>query len=270
MTRGTDDWIDIAKGLPQGGSIRTSCSESCGVDKSQIVNHTNKGYSRHCFRCGGSDFKGYGLRSIELIRRHKQDRELVEKTGVKLPKDFTLDIPSRAAVWLYKYGISAELAKSYGIGYSEYFDRVVLPVYTDNELVAVQQRAVHPDHKPKYLNPRGPKVDHALFWSTAVETDYVVVTEDILSAIKVGKVATSVSTLGTVLNAFRASQIASKTHHVVMWYDNDPAGKAGTKKAIQELGLVGVNVSVIYTDDDPKACSLDFIRQQLERITMKL
>ena len=43
------DWLELAKSLPAGHKVRVRC---CSHDKSMIVSHTERGYSRHCFRCG--------------------------------------------------------------------------------------------------------------------------------------------------------------------------------------------------------------------------
>lgn len=253
------DWLEIAKKLPQGSKVRTKCSENCGADNSQLVSHTEKGYHRHCFRCKTSNFEGHGLRSIELIERHKKERAIKRDALVQLPEDFTLDVPQRAAVWYYKYGISAELAASYGIGYTPELDRVVLPVFEDEELIAVQMRAVDPWRKPKYLNPVGPKVSSAIFES-APATGVTVVVEDILSAIKVGRVHHATSILGTNMTDARALKIAGRNHTALLWLDGDRAGIKGTVPAERQLNMLGVNVRRIRTTGDPKTYSLQDIR----------
>lgn len=254
------DWLEIAKKLPQGSRIRTKCSEpGCGKDNSQLVSHDEKGYRAWCFRCRIPKFEGHGLRSIELIERHKKERAIRREALVELPADYTLEVPARAAIWYYKYGISAELAASYGIGYTPDLDRVVLPVYEGDELTAMQMRAVDPWRKPKYLNPAGPKVSGAIFES-APATGVTVVVEDILSAIKIGKVHHATSILGTNMTDARALKIASHNHTALIWLDGDKAGVKGTIPAERQLAMLGVNVRRIRTTDDPKTYSLEAIR----------
>lgn len=253
------DWLEIAKRLPQGQKVRTKCSDNCAGDNSQLISHTEKGYHRYCFRCKTSDFTGHGLRRIEVIERHKKERAIKRDKRVELPDDYTLDVPSRAAIWYYKYGISAELAREYGIGYTEELDRVVLPVISDDELIAVQMRAVDPWRKPKYLNPIGPKVSSAVFMS-APATGVTVVVEDILSAIKVGRVHHATSILGTNMTDARALKIASLNHTALLWLDGDRAGVKGLVPAERQLAMLGVDVRRIRTPDDPKTYSLEDIR----------
>lgn len=254
------DWLEIAKSIPQGSRLRTRCGEpGCGKDNSQLVSHDEHGYRAWCFRCRIPKFESHGLRSIELIERHRKERAIQRAVAVTLPEDYTLQVPPRAAIWYYKYGISAELAAMYGIGYTPELDRVVLPVYESGDLVAVQMRAVDPARKMKYLNPLGPKVSSAIFES-APATGVTVVVEDILSAIKVGRVHHATSILGTNMTDQRALKIAQRNNTVLLWLDGDKAGKRGAVAAEKQLRLLGVNVVRITTADDPKTYSLEEIR----------
>jgi DNA primase len=258
------DWLEIAKKLPQGSKIRTRCSEpGCGKDNSQLISHDERGYRAWCFRCRIPKFEGHGLRSIELIERHKKERAIRREARVELPADYTLEVPARAAIWYYKYGISAELAASYGIGYTPDLDRVVLPVYEEDELIALQMRAVDPWRKPKYLNPQGPRVSSALFES-APATGVTIVVEDILSAIKVGRVHHCTSILGTTMTDQRALKIAERNQKAIIWLDGDKAGAKGASSAERQLQLFGVDVSRITTSGDPKTYSLEAIRSIIE------
>jgi DNA primase len=187
---------------------------------------------------------------------------MMQDKQVHLPDDYTLDVPKKAMLWYLKYGIDPELAASYGIGYSPSYERVILPVLDDGELIAVQMRAVEPWHKPKYLNPTGPKVAAAVFMS-AEPTGITVVVEDILSAIKVGKVAHATSILGTSMTDQRANRIARLNHTAIVWMDNDRAGREGRLSASRQLRLLGMRVFEVRTDSDPKTYSIEEIKKHL-------
>lgn len=254
------DWLETAKKLPQGRTIKTSCDDCQKKDKCQLVSHGNKGYSRHCFRCGEHEFVPYGDRTLAEILRHRRERDQeLRDVAVELPKDFTLDIPDKNALWLYKAGISAELARSYGIGYSEYYDRVVLPVYDGEDLVAMQMRATD-GRNPKYINPKGPKT-HAALFKAGIPDNSPVIVEDILSAIKVGRVKYAVSVLGTSLTDLRASRIAKESTSVTIWMDSDDAGRSGARKAQKQMNLLGIPNRIISTEKDPKLHTLNEIRR---------
>ena len=257
------DWLEIAKGLKAGRKIRV---QHCGADNSMLVSHDRHGYRCHCFRCSESEFVPHGLQSIADLNRRKAELSFMEEARVRLPSDYTLDVPEHDMLWYLKAGISPELARSYGIGYSPDMQRVVLPVYgLDGELDAVQMRSTSPFIKPKYLNPAGPKVSAAIFMS-GPPTGVTVVVEDILSAIKVGRLTHSTSVLGTTFTDARVAKIAEHNHTVVVWMDNDKAGRKGRLTAVRQLLLQGIEVYRVRTPDDPKSYSLDEIQEHLRRM----
>lgn len=257
------DWLEIAKNIPQGGNRRMACSESCGQDNSQLVSHSHKGYNRYCFRCQAHQFVPHGQLRIADIERHKRERAIMDARVPTLPDDYTLDVPVRKMFWYLQYGIDADLAREYRIGYSEKLDRIVLPVYEEEELTALQMRAVDKWIKPKYLNPHGPKVSSAVFQSHTDNNGITVVVEDILSAIKVGKVAHTTSILGTNMTDARAMKIAKQNHTAILWLDNDKAGHNGRVDAVRQLQMQGLEVYTVQSERDPKKYNTDEIKLYL-------
>lgn len=232
-----------------------------------LVSHDLHGYRCHCFRCGESQFVPHGLQRISDLNRRKAELAFMEERTVRLPKDYTLEIPEKDMLWFLQYGIDPELARSYGIGYSDELDRVVLPVRgLDGKLDAVQMRSTDPNVRPKYLNPFGPKVSAAVFMS-GPPTGVTVVVEDILSAIKIGKITHATSILGTALTDERAEKIAKHNHTAVVWTDNDRAGQKGRLKATRQLLLLGMDVYRVRSPDDPKTYNLEDIEEHLRSMT---
>lgn len=259
------DWLEIAKNLPCGGKTKEVC---CGNSPSCLISHSEKGYSAHCFRCPEGEnhkFQPHGQRSIAEIQRHKRELEENKNKPPYLPSDFTLDIPAKYA-WFLKYGISLATAREYRFGYSEFFHRIVIPIYnTKDELVAVHLRAINPDDKPKYLNLGKPK-DSVLFWAIANENDTrLVIVEDVLSAIKV-KLAgyNAVALNGSNMTDYQAVLLASD-HVRYMWLDNDPAGIKGAREAVSQLFMQATaEVRMVKSERDPKTYNKDEIRLHLE------
>lgn len=260
------DWVAIAKSLALCKNIRSVCSEGCGTDDSQIISHNNKGYSRYCFRCGAKAFVPKGMQKM-TVRRREQEYAMATLDSVeplKLPSDYTIDVPKNAAAWYFRYGITPELAVKYKFGYSPYFHRVVIPVYEDGELTAMTMRAVD-NVEPKYLNPKGPKVSNALFITRGNPDSPPVIVEDVLSAIKVSRAGyTGIAILGTNFTDARALKIAHKfPNGVYIWLDGDRAGLRGTNQAEKKLELLGVPTIRIRTDDDPKSYRSEEIQETL-------
>ena len=247
------DWEEQALKLKCGSRRRIRC---CKADYSMLINHDLKGISCYCFRCGFSSFLPHGIQCIDDInRRNREYLDSSKKSSkILLPSDYTLDVPLNIATWYFGCGISAELAKENNIGYSSSLNRIVLPIYSKDKktIEALQMRAIRKDMRPKYLNPTGPKINSALFWAGKRSTS-VVITEDILSTIKVGKYHYSVSILGTNLTDSRLARIIKNgIKKAYIWLDPDKAGKIGAKKAGVKLLMQGIDCSIIRSDKDPK------------------
>lgn len=266
-------WLAKAKTLAAGQSTKIVC---CSDDRSMIVSNGRRGYSGYCFRCGASPFEAHGEFSIQMIAQRKRELELIEERDVRLPKDFTLDIPTAHAIWLFKAGIDGDLARKYGIGYSKYLDRVIFPVYMDGELVAYTARARF--GKPKYIEKARDSNTIFVADPTLRLTSYsdfsgpdIVLVEDNLSAIRVGRVARHVvSLMGTSCNEVQLSAVFSRgglqlarEASIAVWLDPDAAGIKATRQIERALLLRGHRVRSITSDLDPKYYSYRQIKEYL-------
>lgn len=290
-----DYWLQQAKALPFNGKAKIVC---CGTDASMMINHTSKGYTGYCFRCSpteGAKFHPHGELSIKQIMERKAATQELINNSVYLPKDFTLDIPDIGRVWLLKGGISQALATAYGIGYSPYYQRVIIPVLKDGELDAFIARSVTGE-RPKYIaKMRNP--ENALFISDSkmshTTPEYqearnafdLVITEDVLSAIRVGRFTTSAALLGTSLSSSVLSQLEKSLRlrrtnalawwepqedsvRVAVWLDPDKAGRRGASKIESRLSMVGWSVRRISSSADPKRLSDRDIAQILKEYSL--
>ena len=191
-----------------------------------------------------------------------------ERGEMSLPGDFTESIPEHGLIWFLKYGVSAEVARHYGFGWSEKMARVVMPVYDETgNLCTTQSRAVYPDQVPKYMNKKNGDMTCVAFYSDdellldAPVQEGLVITEDILSAVRVGRLMPALSTLGTHLSDKLAVRALKSVYGpVYIWYDGDEAGVKGARKARRTLELQGKQAIVIKTEKDPKEYSNDEIR----------
>lgn len=272
-------WLDIAKSLPCGRSVRVHCPDCTKKDRSQIISHSDKGYSAYCFRCGSDSrrFKPHGVRSLsELIRHRKELDDYINDIGeMALPDDFTLDIPPIGLRWLLQAGVSAPVAKHYQFGWSEKMARVVMPVFDGgHRLRTTQSRAVYPDQKPKYMNKRSGDMTSVAFYSDDALLlgdplcEGYVITEDILSCVRTGRLLPSVSTLGTNLSdKLAVGGLRRLGAPAYIWYDGDEAGINGARKARKTLTLLGVPCKIIKTELDPKEYNNDEIRDIITTYT---
>ena len=261
-----DDYLEHAQLLPMNGDKRIG--HWCGEGDVLKIAHTPKGFSAFCFRCGGKGFtpiERQKLSDFDILKQKEAAAELYVK--MELPNDFTQDIPTQHALWLYKAGIGVDRIHASGFGYSERLGRVVLPVYDERgNLVYIQARATQfPEQQPKYLNIKGAAKDDIIYASkpdNPVLTSTVIITEDILSANRVGEVCDSYSIMGTKLSDGQTLKI-SAYDHAIWWLDGDDAGITGARKGSKSLQFHVRSQRIIRTPKDPKAYSKRWIRSIL-------
>ena len=273
-------WLSQAQNLPLGRTSRCDCPE-CGEGtntNAAILNHSTRGYSLFCHACGYNPFQDKGIQTLEELKRLKELNEHAERyidQDVRIPPDYETEIPLAGRLWLYSGGISPTVWKEYGIGYSRNLQRVILPVYgVTGELVWYQGRAVHDGQRPKYLNPTIPKLGRMFISQRNTEitnTTTVIVCEDILSAIRVGKATiqlskdghecVGVSLLGTKLTTESINRLGN-AKRVISWFDNDNAGHKARTDLYKAVGML-TSVNSIRSERDPKRYSDQDIRRYI-------
>lgn len=249
------DWLELAKSLPYDGRKKVP---HCAADRSMIVSHGAKGYSAHCFRCGPVGWEPHGVLTIAQVLERRKATEELRTSGVVMPRDFTFDIPPPARLWLQKAGITAETAEFYGIGYTPYTNRVIVPVWEDMQLVAVLARRIDMIG-PKYVAKMRSTNEYFTSATEVADRTTVVVTEDVLSAIRCGASFRSYALLGTAagpvsvagLHVRLAAQQAVGVR-VAVWLDPDKAGRVAARKLVRALCLAGWDAHAVRSERDPK------------------
>lgn len=250
-------WLEHAKQLACGSSDKIMC---CSSTPCMMINHTQRGYSCFCFKCGYSGFIPHGNRSISTLKQHKAEWSYQQSKDIRLPADYTKEIPIKAADWFLTCGITRELAAWWGFGFSKYYNRIIIPVFecgvANPTLIAVQARAIDKEQTPKYINLQQKNDKTTMFWCTTdAPHESVIITEDVLSAIKIHHRTglDTVSLLGSNLNAEKACILTARYKHIWIWLDNDKAGWKGTREAKNQLQLQGAkNIYTINSILDPK------------------
>lgn len=151
--------------------------------------------------------------------------------------------------------------------YDSFRNRVMFPIIDlRGNVIAFGGRALE-DRGPKYLNTADTPVFKksrnlfALNFAKASHADEILLAEGYMDVIAMHQAGfdSAVATLGTALTAEQSRLIAQYTKKVSIAYDSDAAGQAATKRAINLLGEVDVQVSVLEMQGakDPD----EFIRQ---------
>jgi len=138
-----------------------------------------------------------------------------------------------------------------------------MPIYDrSGVLVYWQARAVSEGQSPKYTNPPVSKSEILFTSGDPTDKSRVIVTEDILSAIRVGAHCPAACILGTKVSDSQASQLSTYAR-VSFWLDPDAAGLRGSAAGKRTLGLV-TRADVISSDVDPKCLSNRRMREILQ------
>ena len=244
---------------------RARVDHSCGDGRTLIVSRDQKGVSAFCFRCHK---KGYIPAERSLAERIAALSEANEYDGaaqesLELPGPGKLDPedwPDKPRVWLYQSGFSDTEIRRHGWYWNPRLERVILPVKDDGKTIYWQGRGFDPA-RPKAINPA---VNRDGLVAKYGSGDWIALTEDILSAAKVGSVGEAWALLGTVLSSSTAMALAETRRPVLLMLDDDAAGKRGAATASKTLSLLGVWHKQVYFGKDPKGVSRDEIKRRVD------
>lgn len=256
-----EGWLPEAKRLRVGTKRRVP--HDCGSGTVMIVSHEADRYTSFCFRCseGGIERKEPTLADMVALRRRAQEDDALRTATLPLPATTEpREWPKEARLWLYRAGFHDSRIKELGIYYHKPSQRVVLPVVEDGKVTYWQARAVMKGQAPKYLNP---SVDRDTVLPRFGKGPVVVLTEDYLSAAKVGLVVEGWSLLGTNMKDPVLARAVRDGRPVLVWLDPDEAGRSAATRITRELRSVGVQTANVVSTKDPKLLCLEEIRECL-------
>lgn len=265
-----DVWFDAATRANLKVGERRRFGHNCGQGDVVIVTAQLDGLSAYCFRCDEHVKLRKELSLAEKLQAIKaREQAHSEFKRCELPRDFTPEIPPEHAVWLYKASVTKDQARKLGFGWSPGMKRIVIPVYDEfGQLAFIQARATNfPYQTPKYLNTSGANAGRVLFQTEEIteDTAFVVVTEDILSAVRCGKFGAAAALCGVSVNNSKALRL-TKAKTILCWLDPDPAGQEGMRKLMGLLRLMHSDVRKVVSDKDPKLLSDSAIHSHIMRV----
>ena len=250
---------------------RTRIEHSCGDGRTLLVSRDGKGISAWCFRCHAKGWIPDERSLAERIQALSQAKEWdqVATDSIELPgpgKMDTQDWPDEPLLWLFKAGFSRDEIKILGWYWNPRMQRVILPVRDHTGKVIYWQGRGFDSSRPKAINPTVNREGLVAQYGTG--TAWVALTEDILSAAKVGGVegAAAWALLGTVLSCSTALSLAALGRPVLLMLDDDPAGRRGAAEAAKTLNLLGVRNHQVYFGKDPKLISRSVIKARAQEV----
>jgi DNA primase len=122
-----------------------------------------------------------------------------------------------------------------------------------------QARAVD-GRQPKYLAPPSGKALIIPRWGSAAD---VTLTEDLLSAYKVGRVAEAWCLLGTSMSKHILNALLKRGCRVNVWLDPDAAGLRAATKVLAQLRGAGIEARHVLSKKDPKLMHYEQIKELL-------
>lgn len=264
-------WLDAAQATGEGRSRRVD--HHCGGGRTLKVSNQERGWSAFCFRCDDTGYfpKPQETLSERIARRGQETaQDARAATAITLPEPLNTDVatwPVSAAAWLYKAGIGKPEIAELGAYWHAPTARVVLPVIEGGKVVYWQARDTfwnRTARRPKYLNP---SIDKQHLVAKYGYGQPLVLTEDVLSAFRVGQVTEAWSLLGTNLTDAVLVHVIERGGRVCVWLDPDPAGRKASRTIINQLMACGVDVSPIHMQHDPKRYSRREITLVIRRDT---
>lgn len=200
----------------------------------------------HCFSCG------YHV-SANKYAQISQSQTSIGNMRVVLPQDAITVIPNKPLLWLHKYGITDAQIASHKFLFSASRELLIFPVYQDGTLLFWQGRYFGnlPRH-PKYIT-RGNSPLHILGKG---KSEYIVLVEDLLSAIRVAEIATAMPLWGSHVSAETARRIATQYSIAKLWLDYDKR-ETSIRTAVQQC--MRLTILPVITSEDPKCYSKEDI-----------
>ena len=234
-----------------------------------------------CFSCETSFKKSLGETNPHLqdpeARHNGIQRSVASSSAIEGIKTYVVPfyspIPQEAKDYLNSYGITEEECETYKIRYTKNFyiyserkkeyvnmgPRVVFR-YGPNKW-DLEARSLDPNDKMKYITV-GNK--NYLFKTFTKSYNTVIIVEDILSAIKVGRVMPCIALRGTNLNKKQKSEILKLCKkRIGLWLDSDGAGRVAAGRIFYKFIAVR-QVKKCVSKHDPKCYTKRAIKEKLE------
>lgn len=230
----------------------------------------------YCHHCNGSGSRKLGTassrrslhKSVCDLGVEHNERTKAHRTIAKLGGQVTQrveEVSQEGLDWIHSGGVTNNEVIDYGFGYSKDVewarslrDRVVLPCYGSDGLAVVQYRKLSSTYDPRKYITYGTGVFDTQYRHRRVasyDSRTIVVVEDILSAVRVGRYCRCIAALhGTVPVSYLCAANASGDYdRVVVWLDNDNLTiRRAAREAARELSVVYPSVLLVSGTDDPK------------------
>lgn len=217
-----------------------------------------------CFSCGYL-VTSSGYQKLKSLKEQSSRDQQPPKRTVSLPTDVDFDLPQVAREWIKQYELTDRDMNENRLMWSESWQRLIFPYFDPNGLLAWQGRYLGIDKtKPKWYSDG---LLHEFVHTVGnVNSKIAVLTEDIVSAIKVGHQSVcAIPIFGSHVSTKQLLRICRFYGTIIYWLDFDKA-KEATKFA-HNARQFGVKSFTVITEKDPKEYTDKEIKLWLESKT---
>jgi len=236
----------------------TQCPECAKIGKDRHGNNlaVYSDGSLYCFACNY-------FQSKYKITRHKKSTCDAPKRLV-LPTDITGVLPKTSRNFLSRYNITDEDIKQHHIMWSDHYQRIYFPIFTNEGLSAFLGRYCgdNPTIPKWYTQGNLKDILHIIGKSWA---NTLVLTEDIISAIKVTHVGVKAMPIfGSYVSPLTWLRLrhVPNVYKIILWLDRDKWKESVTYTAIGRQ--YNLPVHTVNTVEDPKALPEETIQKVLD------
>jgi hypothetical protein len=170
---------------------------------------------------------------------------------IRLPEDCQEDLPYEPGNWLAKYNILKSEVVSNHIKWSPSRKMLIFPFYGEDEgdLLGWQGRCF--DNSNRKYHTVG-HVDTIFAYQNLTEADNsgIIIVEDLVSAIKVGRYGCSLPLLGSNIPMTKRAHLRIVSDKLTIWLDYDKRAEA--YRYADMMHMLGYQTLVIVTKEDPK------------------
>jgi Zn ribbon nucleic-acid-binding protein len=215
---------------------------------------------KYCFGCG------YYYNGNRSLQDRVKSMKKTEVSQVSLPPDCDTYIPATPSEWLSSFGITKQEIIDNRILWSEHRNYLCFPYFgEDNQLVAYQARyfGKSKDH-PKWITYGKINEYIKIFNLTDAREKGILLVEDIISAIKIGRQYPVSPLFGSFVDWGALARYWRYTGKIILWLDSDKYKDA--RKFEARASLLGFDARVIFTEKDPKCYSDTDINKYIEYI----
>lgn len=223
------------------------------------VTRTDKGWVWYCHNCNQKGFRSYT--SSDVVAMVGQVDDIIEDTYVEPYVPGGYNFSKEMLDWMRKYIDDKEIG-AYDISCD--YTKLYLPIY-NYEGAYVGYNARNFGEGPKYITHYFNHQDRDGSWFANNLTRSLIVTEDILSAIKCRRVSNSVALLSSppVAPSFLLRHVA-EYDKIFIWFDPDKQATSAVSLLRHISSHVIRPVNLVISEGDPK----DFSTNEIFRLTI--